>query len=150
MAIKFYMDMYWMEKIWGKKKCHCQRVSAVTFCFVFLYVWKMSFSIYGAVWDFPIISFQYEKRTATNFRSVTRTWTVSLCVCSVESGLCLSSYLCMYRCWFITWKFYNIEVDLSILIGRLIIPSTNQSSTSFGFKPQNRSKLACCVPLCNI
>lgn len=37
----------------GQKKCHCQSVSAVTFNFLFviLYVWKMIFSIYGAVWN---------------------------------------------------------------------------------------------------
>lgn len=64
----------------------------------FQYLWS---SLEWEVPNFPIDSFQYEKRefsTTTNFRSVTRTWTVSLCVCRVESGLCLSSYLCMYLC----------------------------------------------------
>lgn len=103
----------------------------------FQYLWS---SLEREVPDFPIDSFQYEKReysTAINFRSVTRTWTVSLCVCRVESGLCLSSYLCMYLCWLVTWKFNNIEVDLSILIGRLIIPTTNQS----GARPPEFHKL---------
>ncbi len=75
----------------------------------FQYLWS---SLEWEVPNFPINSFQYEKRefsTTTNFRSVTRTWTVSLCVCRVESGLCLSSYLCMYLCWFVMWKFNNMK-----------------------------------------
>lgn len=118
---KFCMDMYWMEKRRGKKKSvtakECQLLHFVLF--VFLYVWKMIFSIYGAVWNgngkywiFQMIHFNMKRKefsATTNFCSVTRTWTVSLCVCCVESGLCLSSYLCMYLCWFVMWKFSNMK-----------------------------------------
>lgn len=116
---KFYMDMCWMEKRRGKKSVtakECQLLHFVLFVCVFVcmendfqYLWS---SLEWEVPNLPIDSFQYEKRefsTTTSFRSVTRTWTVSLCVCRVESGLCLSSYLCMYLCWFVMWKFNNMK-----------------------------------------
>lgn len=124
-----------LKKKGQKYKSHCQRVSAVTFCwccFVFVCTsGEMAFSICGAVWNGIVPNYFLFQQLLISVWSLEH----GLCryACAVESVFCLSSYLCVYPCWFVKWKLYEKkhEMDSSVLIGRLLIPTANQNASHF-------------------
>lgn len=90
--MKILYVSWWGNIKWGQKyKCHCQRVSAVTFCWCVLF---MFFNMY--VWrnDVQYLWSSLERdctkllsiSATIHFRLVSGTWTVSLCVCC---GVCV-------------------------------------------------------------
>lgn len=120
----------------GAKKWSLPKCVSCYILFVILYVWKMIFSVYGAVWsstefqnyenDLKTIRFKTKRKSFQQLLILVNGTNPCVCVC--VSDLCLSSYLCMYSCWSVTCIFYRThDVNSSILIGRLIIPTANQN-----------------------